>query len=92
MPCFLVILALSVPRLVAAALYVFTDWFHGVLPEPAPGLPIVGILGFLFLPTTLLWYTAVQHWWAGAWGPWQIGGIVLAVLLDVGPIGGRRRR
>ena len=30
---------------------------------------------------------------AGVWGPWQIGAIVLAVLLDAGPLrGGRRKR
>lgn len=90
MPCLLVVLALSVPRLVVALLYVFTEWFRGMLPEPAPGMPIFGILGFLFLPTTLLWYTAVQHWWHGVWGPWQIGGVILAVVLDLGPL--KRRR
>jgi hypothetical protein len=90
MPCFLVILALSVPRLVVALLYVFTDWFRGVLPDLVPGLPIVGILGFVFVPTTLLWYTAVAHWFHGVWGPWQIAGLVLALLMDVGPL--KRKR
>ena len=87
MPCFLVVLALSVPRLVCALLYVFTDWFVGVVQPP-----VLGILAFLFLPTTLLWFTAVQHWYHGAWGPWQIAGIVGAVLLDVGPLRRSRSR
>jgi len=40
---------LSVPRLVCALLFLFTGWFRGMV-EP----PILGILAFLFLPTTLL--------------------------------------
>ena len=85
MPCFLVILALAVPRLVCALLFLLTDWFRGVVQPP-----ILAILAFLFLPTTLLCYVAVQHWFGGVWGPWQIACVVLAVLLDVGPL--RRRR
>lgn len=30
------------------------------------------ILGFYFLPTTLLWYSAVQHWLGGQWSFWPI--------------------
>jgi hypothetical protein len=86
MPCLLVVLALAVPRLVCVLLFVFTDWFTGTV-QPA----ILGILAFLFLPTTLLWYTAVQHWFHGLWGPWQIAGMVLALLIDVGPLRGRTR-
>jgi hypothetical protein len=87
MPCLFVVFALAVPRVVCVLLFVFTDWFvRAVQP------PILGILAFLFLPTTLLWYAAVQHWFGGVWGPWQIAGIVLAVLLDVGPLRGGRRR
>ena len=42
---------------------------------------------------SLLCYAAVQHYYAGVWGPWQIGAIVVAVLLDAGPLkGGRRKR
>ena len=46
---------------------------------------LLPILGFLFVPTTLLWYSAVQHWFGGHWGPWQIAGVVVAVLIDVSP-------
>jgi hypothetical protein len=42
------------------------------------------------VPTTLLWYTAVAHWFHGVWGPWQIAGLVLALLMDVGPL--KRKR
>ena len=88
MPCFLVVLALAVPRVACALLYLFTDWFAATA-QPA----LLALLAFLFLPTTLLCYAAVQHYYAGVWGPWQIGAIVVAVLLDVGPLrGGRRKR
>lgn len=85
MPCLLVVLALSVPRLVVALLYVFSSWFAGVVQPP-----VLAILGFLFLPTSLLWYSAVHHWYAGVWGPWQIAGGVVAVLLDLGPLRGKK--
>ena len=87
MPCLLVVLALSVPRLVCALLYMFTDWFVGTVQPP-----VLAILAFLFLPTTLLCYVSVQHWYGGVWGPWQIAAVVLAVLIDVGPARRRRKR
>ncbi|HSL71318.1 MAG TPA: hypothetical protein VK864_13810, partial [Longimicrobiales bacterium] len=40
------------------------------------------ILGFFFLPTTLLWYSAVQNWWAGHWGALQVIGLIIAFLID----------
>lgn len=86
MPCLLVILALAVPRLVCVALFFLTDWFAGTV-QPL----LLAVLAFLFLPTTLLWYACVQHFFHGLWGPWQIAGIVLAVLMDVGPLRGKRR-
>jgi len=86
MPCFLVALALAVPRLVCVLLFLFTDWFRGTVQPP-----ILGILAFLFLPTTLLWYAAVQHWFGGVWGPWQLAGLVVAVLVDAGPMRAKRR-
>jgi hypothetical protein len=49
------------------------------------------ILGFLFLPTTILWYAAVQHWFSGQWTPWPIVGLGIALLIDFSPAGSRRR-
>jgi hypothetical protein len=81
-----VVLALLTPRLVVAL----------------PGCSAAGsrhlrfglwpVLGFVFLPTTLLWYTAVQHWFAGQWTFWPVVGLVVALLVDLSPAGGRRRR
>lgn len=80
MPCLLVILALAVPRVLTAALWLFTGWFRGLFD----GL-LLPILGFVFVPTALLWYSAVHHWFDGRWGPWQIAGLVLAVVVDLSP-------
>jgi hypothetical protein len=87
MPCFLVLLAFLTPRLVVALLWFFSHWFQGIFPSV-----LWPILGFVFLPTTLLWYTAVQHWFAGQWTLWPIVGLVVAILIDMSPAKGRRRR
>jgi len=86
MPCLLLLLALITPRLAIVLLWLFSHWFQGVFPSP-----LWPILGFLFLPTTLLWYTAVQHWFGGLWTFWPIVGLVIALLIDLSPAKGRRR-
>ncbi len=87
MPCLVAILALVTPRLVILALWLFTDWFRGIF-----GTALWPVLGFVFLPTTLLWYTAVEHWFGGEWTLWPIVGLVVALAMDVSPAGGRRQR
>lgn len=87
MPCLLTIIALAAPRLVIALLWLLTGWFRGIFPSI-----LWPILGFVFLPTTLLWYTAVQHWFGGQWTLWPIVGIVIALLIDLSPASRRRRK
>ena len=87
MPCLLTLVALSAPRLVIALLWLFSSWFTGIF---STGLMI--LLGFIFLPTTFLWYTAVQHWWGGVWSLWPIVGIVIALMIDLSPASHRRAR
>ena len=87
MPCLLSCLALATPRVVVVLLWLFSHWFDRVFPTV-----LWPILGFIFLPTTLLWYTAVQHWYAGQWTAVPIIGLVLALIIDVSPAGGARRR
>ena len=87
MPCLMVLLALCIPRVVIVLLWLFTYWFKGIFPSP-----LWPVLGFVFLPTTLLWYTAVQHWYAGQWTLIPIIGIIIALLIDLSPASGRRRR
>ena len=86
MPCLFAVIALLAPRLAVALLWLFTRWFDGLFTSL-----LWPILGFIFLPTTLLWYTAVQRWFAGQWTLWPVVGLVIALLIDVSPARGRRR-
>lgn len=86
MPCLLALLALVTPRIVIVLLWFFTAWFVGVFDSI-----LWPILGFIFLPTTLLWYSAVMNWYGGDWGTMQIVIAVIAIALDLSPAGGRRR-
>jgi hypothetical protein len=85
MPCLFAILALLAPRIVLVVLWFLTTWFQGMFANL-----LWPILGFIFLPTSLLWYSAVQNWWGGQWGTVQIVGIVIALLIDVSPASGKR--
>ncbi len=87
MPCLLALLALVTPRLVVFLLWFFTNWFRGIFDTV-----LWPILGFIFLPTTLLWYTAVQHWFHGQWTLWPVVGIVIALAIDLSPARRGRRR
>ena len=87
MPCLFAIFALATPRLLILVLWFFTNWFKGLFDTL-----LWPILGFIFLPTTFLWYTAVQHWWQGQWSLWPIVGLVIALMIDLSPAKGRRRR
>ncbi len=86
MPCLLTLLAFFTPRLVIALLWFFSNWFHGLFNSV-----LWPILGFFFLPTTLLWYSVVQHWFGGQWTLWPVVGIVIALIIDVSPASHKRR-
>jgi hypothetical protein len=86
MPCLFAVFALVTPRLLIAFLYFFTTWFTGIFSSL-----LFPILGFIFLPTTLLWYSAVHHWFGGQWSLWPIVGLVVSLMIDISPAGGRRR-
>jgi hypothetical protein len=86
MPCIVALLALMAPRLLIVLLWFFTTWFQGLFPNL-----LWPILGLIFLPTTLLWYSAVLQWFGGQWTLWPIVGLVIALMIDVSPAGGRRR-
>ncbi len=87
MPCLLALLALAAPRLVVFLLWFFTNWFNGLFTSI-----LWPVLGFVFLPTTLLWYSAVQRWFHGEWSLWPIVGLVIALAIDVSPARRRPRR
>lgn len=80
MPCLFAVAALFIPRVVVAVLYFFTAWFQGMFASL-----LWPILGFIFAPTFLLWYSVVENMYAGEWGLLQIGGAVIALLIDLSP-------
>jgi hypothetical protein len=85
MPCLLLIIALVAPRLLVFALWLI-GWFQGVFPNL-----LWPLLGFIFMPTTLLWYTAVAHWYEGIWNGWRLVVLIIAIVIDISPARGRRR-
>ncbi len=85
--CFLALLAFFFPRIVVVLLWFFTHWFEGIFNSI-----LWPILGFIFLPTTLLWYSAVQHWYGGEWSFIPIAGIVLALIIDISPAKARKKK
>ena len=87
MPLIFGLIALATPRLVIILVWLFSRWFDGLFRGQ-----VIPILGFLFLPTTFLWYTAVLHWWHGQWTLWPVVGIVIALCIDIVPSRSRRRR
>lgn len=86
MPFLLVLLALLLPRITILALWLFTHWFDGIF-----GHVLWPILGILFLPTTLLWYSVVYHWFGGQWSLIPVAGMVVALLIDLTPARSKRR-
>jgi uncharacterized membrane protein YgcG len=87
MPCLVGCLALSVPRLVLAVVWLFSDYLTRAIQ---PNIWI--FLGFLFLPLTTLTYAWAKNTNGSVEGV-SLVLVILAVLLDLGVIGfGRRRR
>jgi hypothetical protein len=87
MPLLVFLFALFVPRITVLLLWLGTNWFVGLFRTS-----LWPFLGFIFLPLSLLWYSAVQHWFGGQWSAIPIIGMVIAVLIDLSPAKGRRRR
>jgi hypothetical protein len=83
MPCLLALLAVAFPRLAIVLLWFFTTFFNGVYH----GL-IIPVLGFLFLPLTLIVYTYVQKATPGQLSTGQLVCIFIAVVVDLGLVGG----
>ena len=85
MPCLIVALALVGPRVAIALLWLFTDYFRGVF-----GSKLWPVLGFLFMPVTMLWYSFVEKFLSGGWGVLAWIGLAIAVLVDAGALGSSR--
>ncbi|MBI3281816.1 MAG: hypothetical protein HYZ57_18485 [Acidobacteria bacterium] len=85
MPCLLLILILLFPRVAILLLYFFTNFFTGVFDTI-----LIPVLGFLFLPLTLVAYT----YFAKSGHPTDaffLVVMILAVVLDLGLAGGSWR-
>lgn len=91
MPCLLALLALAFPRVAIILLWLFTGFFNGIYQSV-----IVPVLGFIFLPLTLIVYTYLQKTSGGAMTTQGLIFLFIAVVLDLGLLGGgnmgRRRR
>lgn len=82
MPCLFAVLAISFPRVAIVLLWLFTNFFAHVFN----GI-IIPVLGFLFLPLTLLVYAYLRNTNAVIGGA-QLVFLFIAVILDLGLIGG----
>ncbi len=87
MPCLLVLLALAFPRLVIVLLWLFSSFFTGVYH----GL-VIPVLGFLFLPLTLIVYTYIVKTYGGHVGTPQLIALAIAVIVDLGLVSTHRLR
>ncbi len=83
MPCLLGLLAVAFPRIAIVLLWLFTNFFAGVYNNI-----ILPVLGFLFLPLTLIVYTYLQKTSPGPLGTQQLVFLFIAVILDLGLVGG----
>jgi hypothetical protein len=85
--CLLLLVGLAFPRVAIALLLLFSDWFARAFD----GL-LIPLLGLVFLPYTLLWYSVVINTYDGRW---QILFLALALIADLSSSAGgifRRRR
>jgi uncharacterized oligopeptide transporter (OPT) family protein len=90
MPCLLALLMIAFPRVAIVLLWLFTNFFvrayHSIL---------ILIIGFIFLPLTTIVYAWIVNTGNPVAGIYLVA-IIIAVLADIGLIGGhewgRRRR
>lgn len=86
MPCLLTILIVAFPRVAIVLLYLFTNFFTHAYTSI-----VIPLLGFIFLPLTLIAYT----YFLKAHIPMNITSFVIlfiAVILDLGLVGGAAKR
>ena len=83
MPCFFLAIGVFFPRLIIVLLWFFTSWFGNAF-----GNILYLILGLIFLPLTTLWYGISEYYFSESV---QTIGLVIAVLADLGIIGGGAR-
>lgn len=82
MACLLGLLAVAFPRVAIVLLWLFTTFFAHVYHNL-----VIPLLGFIFLPLTLLVYTYIAKTQPTIGIP-QLVFIFIAVIIDLGLIGG----
>ncbi len=83
MPCFLGCLALIAPRLVIILVVLFSDYIG-----EAYRTTLWPLLGFFFMPLTTLAYAWAMHYGNGNVQGLGLVAVILAVLVDLGILGG----
>jgi hypothetical protein len=87
MPCLFAILAVAFPRVAIVLLWLFTSFFS-VLHDNI----LIPLLGFIFLPLTLIVYTYMLRAYGGHFGSGQLVILFIAAIFDLGLVGGGVRR
>jgi hypothetical protein len=72
------LIAFSAPKPGMAALFLFTDWF-----APLAHIWVLAVIGFFFLPYTLLCYSVIVHLFDSAWGFIQAIALLAALAMDL---------
>jgi hypothetical protein len=85
MPCLIAIIALGFPRLIIILLALFSQYMSSAYNTL--GWPL---LGFFFAPYTTLAYAVAMNENGGVNG-WYLALLILAILFDLGAIGGGGR-
>ena len=83
-------LCLISTRLCLLGVWFFSDWFNRAFDRPWSWL--APLLGLCFAPVTVLYCSAVHNWWGGHWGPFQILGLLVCILIDAGGAGSQAKR
>ncbi len=86
MSCLLALIALAAPRFVIVLVVIFSDYIGDAYSSR-----LLPFLGFLFLPTTTLAWAWATHSTSGDVRGMPMLVVVLAVLIDLGIVGGARR-
>ncbi len=84
MGCLLAIFAACFPRLALALTALLSGFIGRAIPDHAF---LWGVVGFLFFPLSFLWYCAIQNWFDGSWGCFQIVVMALCLSADLGSNG-----
>jgi len=73
-----ILLWVLLPRALVLFLKLMTNWFVDVFRGW-----FWFVLGIIFAPCTLLWYSVIKNLFYGQWGIWQILILIFAIIIDL---------